>query len=71
MRPKTAFPVLIVLAILFIGFGDSIFPKPLSTASLQTRTTLNKFVVGLFPQRKPRNVYERTEKAVEQEEKGK
>ena len=70
MDKKTVTPLVIILALMFIGFGDRVLPKPLSTASFNTRTALNNSLLGLFPTKKPRNVYERTEKAIEQEEKG-
>jgi len=70
MRPKSLITVFIVLALIFVAVGDLFLPKPLSTASQQTRTTVNNFLVGLFPTRKPKNQYERTEKALEQEERG-
>lgn len=40
-------PLLIFL--IFVGFGDRLLPQPLSGASLKTRTTINKFLFGLFP----------------------
>jgi len=68
MRPKNITPILIVLTLIFIAVGDRFLPKPLSTASFQTRTSVNNFLVGLFPTRRPRNPNERTEKALEQQE---
>ena len=70
MDRKTATTYLLILFLLFVTLGDRILPKPLSTASVQTRTSLNNFFIGLFPQKGPKlNPNERTEKAVEQEEK--
>ena len=70
MDRKTATTYLLLLFLLFVTLGDRILPKPLSTASVQTRTSLNNFFIGLFPQRVPKlNPNERTEKALEQEEK--
>ncbi|MBD2002809.1 hypothetical protein NDI37_26975 [Funiculus sociatus GB2-A5] len=70
MDKKTTGIFVIILALVFVGFGDKFLPKPLSTASYNTRTTLNNSLLGIFPSKKPRNPYERTEKAIEQEEKG-
>ena len=68
---KTASTWLILLFLIFVGFGDSFLPKPLSSASLQTRTQINQFFIGLFPSWQPRtNPYERTEKALENTEQG-
>ncbi|MDJ0796991.1 MAG: hypothetical protein QNJ51_09170 [Calothrix sp. MO_167.B12] len=71
MFNKGNFSLFIVLLLIFIGFGDSFLPKPLSTASFQTRTTINNFVVGIFPTWEPKTKrYERTEKALEEAQKG-
>ncbi|QIR35397.1 hypothetical protein HCG51_00630 [Tolypothrix sp. PCC 7910] len=68
---KTATTWLLLLFLIFVGFGDSFLPKPLSSASLHTRTAINKFVAGLFPNwdlRSDPNA--RTEKALDDIEKG-
>lgn len=39
----------LVLLLVFIGVGDKFLPKPLDNASFQTRTTINKWIIGLFP----------------------
>ncbi|BAY12497.1 hypothetical protein [Calothrix sp. NIES-2098] len=71
MDRKTATTWLILLFLIFVGFGDSFLPKPLSTASLQTRTTINQFFVGLFPSWQPSTrPYDRTERALDEIEKG-
>ncbi|MBD2168335.1 hypothetical protein H6G64_21735 [Calothrix sp. FACHB-156] len=68
---KTATTWLLLLFLIFVGFGDSFLPKPLSSASLQTRTAINKFVVGLFPNWQPKtNPNARTERALDDIEKG-
>jgi hypothetical protein len=60
-----------ILLLIFVGFGDSFLPKPLSTASLRTRTAVNNFMIGLFPKWRPKTKpYERTEKALESVENG-
>lgn len=59
----------IVLFLIFVLAGDRFLPKPLNTASLQTRNQLNHWMVGLFPQWKPKtNPYQRTEDAVRKED---
>lgn len=67
MDKKTAIPVLLLLFLLFVAFGDFL-PPPLSTASLTTRTALNQFIVALFPNWQPQDPNRRTEKAVEETE---
>jgi hypothetical protein len=66
MRLKSIFTAIALLSLLFIAIGDRLLPKPLSTASLQTRTTLNNYLMGLFPQKRFRNPNQKTEKAVQQ-----
>jgi hypothetical protein len=70
MFSKGKFPLLIVLFLLFVLLGDRIPFQPISNASLQTRTTMNNFMLGMFPKKEPRNPYDRTEKAIEREQQG-
>lgn len=64
-------PIFLVLGILFVAVGDKFLPEPLKGASRTTRTTVNEFVIGLIPNRKPKtNPYQRTEDALDQTEKG-
>jgi len=69
---KSIIPILLVLALIFIGFGDQFLPQPLKGASYRTRTALNQMMESSFrfwePKGKP---YERTEKAIDDAEKGK
>ncbi len=70
MFNKGNFTLLIFLCLIFIGFGDSFLPQPLSSASLNTRTAINNFVVGMFPSWQPRtNPHQRTEEALKGTEK--
>ncbi|UBF29370.1 hypothetical protein K9N68_16950 [Kovacikia minuta CCNUW1] len=72
IRLKTAIPILLVLTLIFVGFGDQFLPQPLKGASYKTRTALNQMMESSFkvwqPKSKP---YGRTEKALEDAEKGK
>lgn len=43
-----AFSVIIVLGLIFIGFGDAFLPEPLAQASYQTRNQINEFLTGLL-----------------------
>ncbi|MBF2067708.1 MAG: hypothetical protein IGS39_25320 [Calothrix sp. C42_A2020_038] len=57
--------LLLLLMLIFVGFGDSFLPKPLSTASYQTRTTINNFVIGMFPAwRLKTNPHQKTQEAI-------
>ncbi len=69
MFNKGNMTLFVFLMLLFVGCGDSFLPKPLSTASLQTRTTINNFLIGIFPSWKPKvNPYGRTEESIEKTE---
>ncbi len=37
-----------MFVLIFIGYGDSFLPEPLSTASLTTRTKINQVLRGSF-----------------------
>lgn len=70
MFRKLPIPFILLIAILFVALGDSFLPQPLSGASLSTRTALNSAIAGIFPSWRPKTKpYERTEKALDQEEK--
>lgn len=56
----------LLLFLIFVGFGDRLLPEPLSSASVKTRTTINKFLLGLFPKRDLKNPNEKREKEIEQ-----
>jgi hypothetical protein len=69
MFKKGNMTLFVFVMLLFVGCGDSFLPKPLSTASLQTRNSINNFVIGIFPSWKPKvNPYKRTEKGIEKSE---
>ncbi|WP_233787169.1 hypothetical protein [Dulcicalothrix desertica] len=56
-----------LLMLIFVGFGDSFLPKPLSTASYQTRTTINNIVIGMFPSWRPKtDPNKRTQEAIKE-----
>jgi hypothetical protein len=71
-RKSTIIPILLLLAVVFVGFGDRFLPPPLSTASFRTRTSLNQWMTSSFKLWQPKtNPHQRTERAIEQQEKGK
>ena len=64
--------LVLLLSVLFVGIGDRILPEPLKSASFNTRETINKNLIGLFPNRKSKlKPHERTRKAIEEVEGGK
>ena len=67
-------PIILILLLfaLFVGIGDSVLPEPMKSASLNTRKTINKNLIGLFPTRESKlKPHERTNKAIEEVEQGK
>jgi hypothetical protein len=53
------------IAFIFIGVGDRFLPSPLSSISLNTRTSINQLLVGLSPKLKSQNPDDKMEKAVD------
>lgn len=69
---KAAIPILLILALVFVGFGDQFLPQPLSSASYNTRVALDRWMTGSFKLWQPKaNPNARTERALEQQESGK
>ena len=71
MRSKTAFPLLVIISLLFISVGDRILPQPLSNLSKSTRTSINRFLLSIFPDKEFKDPHKRTEDAIKKEEQGK
>ena len=58
-----------ILLLLYIGMGD-LLPGPLGKFSLQTRSHIDNWIVGLVPQWKPKvNPYQRTQDQLQKTEK--
>lgn len=71
MNIKPSIFLLILMFLLFTALGDSVLPEPLKSASYNTRTSINKFALGLFPTWEPKQKpHERTRKALDKLEKG-
>lgn len=51
MRLKTLLTLTAIVGLVFITAGDLIFPPPLSQMSRNTRISVDRFVIGLFPQK--------------------
>ncbi|MBW4579279.1 MAG: hypothetical protein KME42_06870 [Tildeniella nuda ZEHNDER 1965/U140] len=69
---KAAIPLFLILALVFIGFGDQFLPQPLRSASFKTRVALDRWVTNSFHLWQPKtNPNARTERALEQQEPGK
>jgi hypothetical protein len=64
MNLKTLALPIFLIAFGFIGFGDRVLPNPLNSLSLNTRTSINQFLLGLSPKIKSQNPDGATEKAV-------
>lgn len=69
---KRYMPFIVIGTVLFVVVGDKVFPGAVGKASTQARTTVNNFMIGLFPTWEPKTKpYERTEKELENIEKRK
>ncbi|MEA5581243.1 hypothetical protein VB620_07810 [Nodularia harveyana UHCC-0300] len=66
---KRHMPLILIGFLVFVAAGDKVLPGSLGTASTQTRTAMNNFMVNLFgswqPKTKP---YERTEQQLRETE---
>ncbi len=70
MNPKgSLFIFSLFLGLTFIGIGDNFLPQPLSNVSSNTRSSVNQFLMGLFPDKKAIDPYERTEGIIKEAEK--
>lgn len=66
MPKKTIFTVLILLGMVFVGWGDQLgLPEPASSVSTQARSSVNGFFLSFFPERRPRDPNQRTEEAID------
>ncbi len=71
MFKKPTIILLFLLFLVFVGIGDRVLPEPMKSASFNTRTNINKYLIGLFPTgRSKLKPHERTRKAIEETEKG-
>jgi hypothetical protein len=71
LSTKTAIPIVLILGLVFVGFGDQFLPQPLRSASYKTRVALDNWMTGSFKLWQPKaDPNARTERAVEQQEKG-
>lgn len=68
MRLDSILKLSIILGVLFISIGDRVLPHPMSTASTQTRQTVNQFLNELFPKWETVNPNAQTEKAIKEQE---
>ncbi|HEY9611105.1 hypothetical protein [Allocoleopsis sp.] len=55
MRIKINLTHILILAVLFISFGDRVLPQPMSRASTQTRDSVNQLFNQIFPKVQPGN----------------
>ncbi|MEB3215536.1 MAG: hypothetical protein VKN72_04630 [Nostocales cyanobacterium 94392] len=69
MLNKPPIILVVLIFVLFVGIGDRVLPEPMKSASFNTRTTINKNLLGLFPTWKSKlKPHERTNKAIEDTE---
>ncbi|MCU0549238.1 MAG: hypothetical protein MUC48_07815 [Leptolyngbya sp. Prado105] len=57
--------LILLVSLIFVGFGDQFLPPEIGKYSFQTRTAIDQIFVNAFPNWKPKTQpYERTEEAV-------
>lgn len=66
MRSKFPMAVLLLLALMYVGFGDQVLPSEIGKYSAQIRASADNMLVGIFPSWRPKtDPNQRTEKAIE------
>ncbi|MEM7726399.1 MAG: hypothetical protein AAF208_08500 [Cyanobacteria bacterium P01_A01_bin.45] len=69
MNKKPGIFLLFIVFLLFVTLGDTVLPEPMKSASYNTRTGINNFVIGLFPDWRPKiDPKQRTQDAIERTE---
>jgi len=68
MRIKDLILPVILVGLVFVGFGDRFLPAPLSTASASSREQLDTFFKGLFTGFSTYNRYHKTEQMIREAE---
>jgi hypothetical protein len=65
MRSKMPVGLILLVGLIFVGFGDQFLPPAIGRYSFQTRTALDQLLVNAFPNWQPKtNPHQRTEDAV-------
>jgi hypothetical protein len=65
MRSKIPFGLVLFLSLFYIGFGDRLLPPAIGQYSVQTRTALDRLLISVFPNWKPKtDPSKRTQDAV-------
>lgn len=65
MRSKFPFALVLLLGLIYVGFGDRFLPSEIGRYSLQTRSAIDTALVGLFPSWRPKtNPHKRTNDAI-------
>jgi hypothetical protein len=69
MLRKIPFGLIILLTLVYVGFGDQFLPRSVGQYSTQIRTSFDNMLVASFPSWRPRaNPNARTEEAVKNTE---
>ncbi|HTL88023.1 MAG TPA: hypothetical protein VL134_01390 [Leptolyngbya sp.] len=57
---------LLLLSVVFVGFGDQLLPSEVGRYSFQARNSIDQLLVNAFPHWQPKtHPYRRTEEAIE------
>ncbi len=72
MLKKIPVGFLLLLGLIYVGFGDQFLPPSIGRYSFQVRSSLDGMMIGMFPNLRPKtNPYDRTEDAIQKTEGGK
>lgn len=71
MRQKLPVGLILLVSLVFVGFGDQFLPTEIGRYSLQARQSLDQMLIGVFPSWRPKTKPNaRTQDAIEKTEQG-
>jgi hypothetical protein len=71
MNQRIPVGLLLLLSLIYIGFGDQFLPASIGRYSFQARSSIDQMLIGAFPTWRPKvDPSRRTEEALEKTEKG-
>jgi hypothetical protein len=70
MRNRIPFGLILLLGLVYIGFGDQFLPTSIGRYSFQARSSLDQMLVAAFPSWRPKtDPQQRTREAIQETEK--
>ncbi len=69
MLKNIPFGLILLISVIYVGFGDQFLPPAIGQYSGQARRSLDGMMIGMFPEWRPKtNPYDRTQDALQQTE---